>query len=223
VKKLLIAVSVAALGLALPAYAGFISLNSPFDPGPTYAPLPGSMVEVSATRWGGVVAGYQPAAPGNIGQVSFGPMDLIGQLTSDFNYTTSGTESLSFNSTGNPGVIQALTATITWNSIFFPSDFSSSVPALRGTGIVISSNGDDAFKEDFPVDGRFDITADFLFTCDRFAPNCAPGQTQYNTDLLNGSLTPAVPSPIIGKGLAALLCLTLLGLVNVYSRHADRA
>ena len=39
-RKYLITLTVAAFGLALPAHAGFISLNSPDDGGPTFTPLP---------------------------------------------------------------------------------------------------------------------------------------------------------------------------------------
>lgn len=189
----------AALGAAVPAHAGIISLNSPFDPGPTFTPLPGDQVEVTSPGWGGLIAGYETNGlnNNNAGTGLFGPLDFTGQLTSNNDYVGSATESFSFNSTSDPTRIEALTATVTWNTAHF--DVNNEVfPMLAGTGIVLtssSSSSDDSFTTDFPVHGTFTITADFLATCDRFFPSCVPNQI-IDTDLLNGALTPIiVPAP----------------------------
>lgn len=226
-QKLLIIVTVAALGLALPAHAGFINLNAPYVAGLTFTPLPGNGVEASSSgsSWGGVVAGYQYVgtccALENAG-ASFGAIDLVGQLTSNYNYTTTGTDLLSFtgniydpNGSGTLIAADSLAATITWNSIYFVDDGSYSVgPVLYGTGSVTSSTGDDAFEADFPIDGTFNITAEFLSQCGRFSGSCAPDQILY-TSLFNGSVNP-VPSPLIGKpGWPMLLCLVVLGVMLV--------
>ncbi len=227
-QKLLIIVTVAALGLALPAHAGFINLNAPYVAGLTFTPLPGNTVEASSSgySWGGTVAGYQYVSGTccllETAAAVFGPIDLIGQPTSNYNYTTNGTASLSFNGTiydqsgdGNVIAIDQLAATIMWNSIYFVDDGSYSVgPVLYGTGIVTSSTGDDAFEADFPRDGTFNITAEFLSQCGRSSGSCAPDQILY-TSLFNGSVNP-VPSPLIGKpGWPMLLCLAVLGVMLV--------
>jgi hypothetical protein len=205
----------ATLGTAVPAHAGIISLNSPFDPGPTFTPLTGDQVEVTSPGWGGIIAGYETDGlnNNNAGTGSFGSLNFTGQLTSNNDYVGTATESFSFNSTSDPTRIEALTATVTWNTAHFVNDGINDVlPMLAGTGIVLgssSSSGNDPFTTDFPVHGTFTITADFLATCDRFIPSCAPNQI-IDTFLLNGALTP-VPSPPIGQGrLTALLSLGLL-------------
>jgi hypothetical protein len=209
----------AALGAAVPARAGIISLNSPFDPGPTFTPLPGDQVEVTSPGWGGLIAGYETnGLNNNAGTGLFGPLDFTGQLTSNNDYLGSATESFSFNSTSDPTRIEALTATVTWNTAHFVNDGINEVfPMLTGTGIVFtssSSSSDDPFTTDFPVHGRFTITADFLATCDRFIPSCVTNQI-IDTDLLNGALTPIMtPEPatitllgiaLVGLGLGATL------------------
>jgi hypothetical protein len=142
----------------------------------------------------------------------FGSLDFTGQLTSNHDYVGSATESFSFNSTLNPFRLEALTATVTWNTAHFADDAPEVLPELAGTGIVHTSSSsiaNDPFTTDFPVNGTFTITADFLATCDRNTPMCVPNQI-IDTLLLNGALTP-VPSPTIGQGrLTALLSLGLL-------------
>jgi hypothetical protein len=219
----------AALGAAaVPAQAGFISLNSPFDGGPTFTPLPGDQVEVRSTFWGGLVAGYQPAAPGNVGQASFGLLDFTGQLTSNYTFIGSATESLIFHSQGNPTAIKAMTATITWASAFLIDDGSvtSITPKLAGTGVVLTSSGDDPFEADFSVGATFTITADFLASCSRFGGNVCVPNVNVNGELLNGTLTPtvAVPSPPIGQGwLNGLLTLALMTVSTVIAMNKAKA
>jgi|SRR6516165_9332443 len=200
--------------ITTPACAGFINLNAPFPPGPTFIPLSGNvnMVEASAPGgWGGTIAGYVPTSTMTSGLqnagATFGPLDLIGQLTSTYNYTTSGAESLTFNGnifdpSGNGNLIASnhLTGTITWNSFHFVDEGSYSVgPTLFGTGIITDSSGNDEFETDFPIDGAFRITAQFLTPCGRLPSLCAPNQIE-GTSLIGGNITPvAVPSPPIGK------------------------
>jgi hypothetical protein len=231
-RKLVIAVIVAAaLSLVLPAYAGYISLNAPFVEGPTFTPQPGSTVEITTAGWGGTVAGYQyvlgTCCLVEGATASFGATDFVGQLTSNFNYTASGADSLSFSANisgpGNTVIIDKLTAAITWNSFYFPNDGSHQAANLFGTGIVTSSSGDAAFEMDFPLGGTFDITADLLCGS-HLAALCHPDQPQ-GTELINGAITPAgvaaVPAPLIGEW-PMLLCLAILGLVRRYRSAVNR-
>src|SRR5262249_25253866 len=202
------------VAITTPAYAGFINLNSLDAPGPTFTTLPGNMVEVSApSGWGGTVAGYVPSgSTSGLQNASaiFGPLDLIGQLTSTYNYASNGTESLTFNGTifenGNAIATNHLTGTITWNSFSFVNDGSYSIgPRLNGTGIVTDSSGSADFEMDFPIDGAFTITAGFITVCGKFPQFCAP-QMVVSASLINGDITPvAVPSPPIGKPTLPLL------------------
>jgi hypothetical protein len=182
-RKYLITLTLATFGLALPAHAGFINLNSPRDSGPIFTPLPGNLVQVTGGV-GGIVAGYQTPAecPGGgcleTAGASF-DTNFTGQLTSNHNYTTSGTGGFSFSGrifdgsgSGTPIASDSLTASITWSSIYFVDDGSVYPgPRLSGTGIVTSSTGDDAFEADFPVGGTFSIGAGFLWPqCGEFFP-----------------------------------------------------
>lgn len=213
----------AALAAAVPAQAGFIDLNAPFETGISVRPLPGNMVEATAPAgWGGIVRGYVPPVPPGSFQsatATFGPLDLIGQpTTSQYNYSTSGSESLSFRAviTQNTNLIgiDSMNATLSWTSIYVVNDGSYSVgPSLTGTGIVTSSTGGDAFEADFPVGGVIDITANFLSECGRSPPTaCRPNQPEVGGVLIGGSLVPVpTPSPALGQGwLIALLTLALL-------------
>jgi hypothetical protein len=233
-RKYLITLTVAAFGLAMPAQAGFINLNAPFVAGPTFTPLPGNMVQVTGTGGGHGVSGYQTPTecfPGGgcleSATATFGT-NFIGQLTSNFNYTTSGTSQFNFNGMifdpNGSGTLLAndqLVATITWNSFFFPNDGNPPGAAnLFGTGLVTSSSGDALFEGDFPLGGTFDITVDLL--CGgHINSSCLPDQP-VGTVLSNGSLIPT-PSPLIGKpGWPMLLCLTVLGLVRRYRNGVNQ-
>lgn len=228
-RKYLITLTVAAFGLALPAHAGFISLNSPDDGGPTFTPLPGNMVQVTGAI-DGIIAGYQTPAECGAGlclETASANFDtnFTGQLTSNNNYTTTGTGSFNFagsifDPAGSGTLIahDTMSANITWSVINFVDDGNPSPgPTLSGTGIVTASSGDSLFEADFPLGGTFTIAADFLSQCGRFPPLCMADQTLF-TELINGSLTPTpVPSPFIGKpGWAMVLCLAVLGLVRRY-------
>ena len=233
-QKLLITVTVAALGFALPAYAGIISLNAPYDLGPTFTPLPGNMVRVFGGA-GGIVVGYPGCCPVVYPEASF-DTNFTGQLTSNYNYTASGTGRFSYygviydpihDPNGNVITVDQLSATIMWNSIHFVDDGSYSVgPSLYGTGLVTSSTGDAAFETDFPTGGTFNITADFLSECGRSPEQCTPDRV-VSAVLIGGSVDPtglaAVPSPLIGKpGSLMLLCLAVLGLVRRHWNGVNR-
>jgi hypothetical protein len=124
-QKLLISAGIAAFGFAMPACAGYISLNSPYDTGPAFAPVAGNMVEVSSPSWGGTVAGYGPTGvfpPPQAGSANFGSMDFVAGPAGPGNlYPANAANSLSFHSiigVGVTEVIDDLQATITWNQVY---------------------------------------------------------------------------------------------------------
>ena len=138
-RKYFITLTVAALGLALPAHAGSINLNGPDDTGLIFAPLPGNMVQVAGSV-GGAVAGYQTPAECGTGfclenaSATF-DANFTAQLTSQYNYSASAGGS--FNFSGNiydpsgSGILIAtdsLTAAITWNSLSAPATLPRSKP-----------------------------------------------------------------------------------------------
>ena len=225
-KELLVAVAATVVAITTPACAGFINLNAPRPPGPTFTPLPGNMVEVSAPGgWGGTVAGYIRTSTIGLelenAVATFGPLDLIGQLSSS---SVSGTESVTFDGTifdpsGNGNAIETnhLTGTITWNSFSFAGN---GLPGLSGTGIVNSSSGGADFETDFPINGTFSVGAAFGAACLFLPFSCSPNLVEA-TFLLNGSITPvAAPSPPIG--LPLLIGAALLVFVKRFWRSPMR-
>lgn len=229
-QKYLLSLTVAALTLALPAHAGYISLNTGVTGGPTFTPLPGNSVQVTGDVGPGPIAGYETAAECGAGCLetasASSDTNFTGQLISNYNYTTSGTGGFSFrgtiydpNGSGTVIAVDQLAATISWNSFYFPNYGVGAT--LFGTGVVTSSSGDDVFEADFPLGGAFNITVD-LRCGGRVMPSCLPDQP-VGTTLDNGTLIPT-PSPLVGKpGWPLLLCLAVLGLVRRYRNGANQA
>jgi hypothetical protein len=210
----------ATLGSAIPAEAGFINLNAPFDLGPIFSPQTDGTVHVSGEIIGTVVGYTQTGAFGE-GEINVSGIDVVGQPTSTPNaYSTSGSSSLNFHENlfinGSP-VDDTITATISWDSI------GHSVSAvtrgeLTGNGLVTASSGEDPFEVDFPIGSTF--TIDALFICNRNNIAC-PGD--FRGELIGGAITPtemvSVPAPAIGSGgLAALLTLALFGVRRRFGR-----
>ena len=217
-------VSILALALSAPALADPIILNAPYPAGPVFTPLPGNMVEVSNTSIGSPAFYPGPigSATSDAGVASVGVHDLIAGPGVNAIYPASGTGSLYYTANTNAVVgthdSDTLQANIIWNQVWFVNDGTYYVgPRLYGIGTVTYSIGDIAFETDFPVGATFSIEAD-LISCARFGFACPAGQAQ-GTNFVGGTVTP-VPSPPIGKGPAALLCVTILGLVNMYWRRA---
>jgi hypothetical protein len=184
----------AMLGAAVPAEAGFISLNAPFDPGPTFSPQSDGTIQVSG-GFGGTILGYSPDnsfPPVQSARIDVDTIDLLGQPTNlPTFYTTSGASSLSFRTgiiINDALVVDTMTTTVSWNTIRYSSSgdsFGVTFGNASGTGIVTASSGDDAFEGDFPTGGIFTIDAAFI--CNRFNIPC-PGS--FSSELINGSLIP---------------------------------
>jgi hypothetical protein len=204
-----IVIFAAALGVAVPAEAGFINLNAPDDPGPAFTSLPGGMVQVSGTT-SGTIAGYQYT-----GQPACCALENA-SASFDTNFTGSGMGGFSFagkifasDMSGTLIASDQMTASINWTT----AGASTTSASLSGIGTVLTSSGDNAFEGDFPVGGIFDISAGYLTGCGRFPITCGPNpQVGGSVMLIGGSLTPIpAPAPVLGKGwLAALLTLALI-------------
>jgi hypothetical protein len=209
-----IGIVAAALGVAVPAEAGFINLNAPFDLGPTFTPLSGGMVQVSGST-GGTIAGYQYT-----GQPACCALENA-SASFDTNFTGSGTGGFSFagkifDSDGSGTLIASdqMTASINWTT----AGASTTSASLSGIGTVLTSSGDDAFEGDFPVGGIFDISAQYLTPCGRSPITCGLNPPIGGSVILTGgSLTPVpAPAPSIGMGgLTALLTLALLSVSKI--------
>jgi hypothetical protein len=220
-KILLLTATAAVIGLSVQSYADVMQLQplGGAAGGPSFTPI-GNMVQVHGSGQP-VVASFPcdsanfPCISSNtvdtgLGQFSFSSFETGAGQGTKFTADAAGSFSYTANTnavTGNHDS-DTMQMDVTWTEV----DFNPPNPTfatLIGTGVVTSSSGDDIFEAGFPVGSSFDIELIYLTSCARFGLICQPNSSQ-TTDFEFGSIVP-VPGPLIGKGLAALLCATLLG------------